>query len=131
MNGRRTKLVLLCFGTVNRIHRISLECVKDVVAKNSKMKISHVATQVIVAATVAPGFVQAAEYVPVPLEAPLNWYAGRRLFPAKVMAGYNAAYEDYSKYTWAEHVLAQCKNFSTCGSCLSFSGTCLVSPFSL
>ncbi|KAM4065053.1 hypothetical protein HRG_004606 [Hirsutella rhossiliensis] len=69
----------------------------------------------------APGFVQAADYVPVPLEEPLEWSAGNRLFPGNVIAGYNAGYEDYNKDTWAEHVLQQCKTFSACDSSLSFS----------
>lgn len=87
------------------------------------MKSSSFISKVIVAAAVAPGFVQAADYVPVPLEKPLEWSAGRRLFPGNVIAGYNAGYEDYDKDTWAKHVLQQCKTFTACESTLSLSGT--------
>lgn len=86
------------------------------------MKTSSFISKVMVSAALVPGLAQAADYVPVPLEEPLNWSAGRRLFPGNVIAGYNAGYGEYNKDTWAEHVLQQCKTFSACESSLSFSG---------
>ncbi|KAK1995952.1 hypothetical protein LX36DRAFT_682706 [Colletotrichum falcatum] len=63
-----------------------------------------------------------ASFVEVPLPAPLNWVAGRSLFPSQVIASYNAEIGDYTADTWAAYVLGKCKGFAACTSSMSFSG---------
>ena len=59
----------------------------------------------------------------VPLTEPLNWIAGRSLFPGRVIAGYHAEVSDYDATSWAEKVLGDCKNYTACTSSLSYQGT--------
>lgn len=58
----------------------------------------------------------------MPLEPPLNWTPGPRLFPSNVIAGYNTDYDKYDASTWAEHVLNQGKTFADCTPISSCSG---------
>jgi hypothetical protein len=53
---------------------------------------------------------------------PQNWVAGDKLFPTWVIAGYNADYDKYTNDTWADYILAKCKEFEHCTSTNSFSG---------
>lgn len=66
----------------------------------------------------------ASEFVNVNLTSPLNWVAGTYLFPAEIIAGYNAAVDDsdYNATSWAEYILAQCQTYTACTSSLSLQG---------
>ncbi|PIG83977.1 hypothetical protein AARAC_008634 [Aspergillus arachidicola] len=57
----------------------------------------------------------------VDLPDPKNWVAGRRLFPANVIAGYNAAYDQYDAESWADYVLNKCYGYHDCTSTITFS----------
>ncbi|PHH71775.1 hypothetical protein CDD80_5002 [Ophiocordyceps camponoti-rufipedis] len=49
--------------------------------------------------------------------------AGQRLFPANVIAGFNADYSEYNASSWAKYVLAQCQGQfnASCDSTISLS----------
>lgn len=71
------------------------------------------------------GMALGAEFVPVPLTAPLNWLAGDYLFPGEIIAGYNdgpVAISNYTAETWGEYVLAECKTFTACTSAIIYQG---------
>ncbi|EFQ33362.1 hypothetical protein CGRA01v4_00935 [Colletotrichum graminicola] len=70
----------------------------------------------------APLEPRASTFIEVPLPSPLNWMAGRSLFPSQVIASYNADIGDYTSETWAAHVLEKCKTFTACTSSMTFSG---------
>ncbi len=56
------------------------------------------------------------------LEKPLNWLPGPRLFPANVIAGFNAELSQYDAESWADYVLEQCTRYSACTSTASYQG---------
>ncbi|OAG07338.1 uncharacterized protein CC84DRAFT_1163546 [Paraphaeosphaeria sporulosa] len=64
----------------------------------------------------------AASFAPVALTPPLNWVADSYLFPANIIAGYNANLTEYNATTWGAHVLAACASFTACTSALAFQG---------
>jgi len=65
-----------------------------------------------------------------PVELPSGDYiAGDELFPARVIAGYNAKYDEYDVESWAEYVLKSAQTFSAATACVSYSGES--APFKL
>lgn len=58
----------------------------------------------------------------VELTEPLNWLAGKSLFPGRVIAGYNANLDEYNAESWVQHVLEQGKAHKACTSVLAFQG---------
>ncbi|KAB5582278.1 hypothetical protein GE09DRAFT_1210928 [Coniochaeta sp. 2T2.1] len=61
------------------------------------------------------------KYERVNFEEPLNWGPGPRLFPAMVVAGFNAPEPEYDAGSWAKYVLNKCKQFGgACTSTISF-----------
>jgi hypothetical protein len=58
----------------------------------------------------------------VKLTKPLDWMAGKGLFPGRVIVGFTADLDGYDSQSWAEHVLEQCKTYEECTSALSFQG---------
>ncbi|KAF4582259.1 hypothetical protein GQ602_006883 [Ophiocordyceps camponoti-floridani] len=59
-----------------------------------------------------------------------NMDPGPRLFPANVIAGFNADYNEYNASSWAEYILAQCRGQfnASCDSTISYSAINSGSP---
>ncbi|KAK1758800.1 hypothetical protein QBC47DRAFT_409635 [Echria macrotheca] len=59
------------------------------------------------------------------LPAPLNWSAGKSLFPGRVISGFHGDLDQYDAEGWAQHVLEQCKDptNSGCTTGLGFQAT--------
>lgn len=68
---------------------------------------------------------QAANFTTVDLTPPLNWVVGTYLFPAEIIAGYNAAVDstDWTEETWDAHILAACESYTACTSSITWQGT--------
>lgn len=64
-----------------------------------------------------------ASFVKVPLPEPLNWVAGRSLFPGNIIAGYSAGEGEYTAETWSAYILAKCQGYAACTSSITYSGT--------
>lgn len=61
--------------------------------------------------------------VKVNLPAPDNWLTGSRLFPANIIASYNAELKDYATAdAWNAFVLDKCQSFTACTSTASYQG---------
>ncbi|EHA57544.1 hypothetical protein MGG_10542 [Pyricularia oryzae 70-15] len=59
--------------------------------------------------------------VKVNLPAPDNWLTGSRLFPANIIASYNAELKDYATAdAWNAFVLDKCQSFTACTSTASY-----------
>ncbi|KAH8884375.1 hypothetical protein GQ53DRAFT_880134 [Thozetella sp. PMI_491] len=71
----------------------------------------------------AVGTAAAANFTKVTLEEPLNWIAGRRLFPGNIIAGYHDDLDNYTASAWATYVLDQCKGYTACTSAEAFQAT--------
>lgn len=77
-----------------------------------------------VAAFLAPSLATAANFTSVYLEPPLNWVVGPYLWPAEIIAGYNAEVTDYTDDAWDAHILAECETFTACTSSITWQGLC-------
>ncbi|KAJ4417035.1 hypothetical protein N0V82_006389 [Gnomoniopsis sp. IMI 355080] len=72
----------------------------------------------------AASLATAANFTSVYLEPPLNWVVGSYLWPAELIAGYNAevATTDYTDETWDAYILAACESYTACTSSISWQG---------
>lgn len=70
----------------------------------------------------AASFAAAANFTQVALEEPLNWVVGSYLWPAEIIAGYNALVNDYTSDTWDAYVLAECESYTACTSSITWQG---------
>lgn len=73
-------------------------------------------SDVVAAAAAALNFTQVA------LTPPLDWIAGSSLFPAQIIAGYNAPLDEYTAEEWSAHILDACQSFEACTSADGFQG---------
>ena len=63
-----------------------------------------------------------ADFERLPLEPPLNWVAGRFLYPRLLQGCYDAAIEEHDAASWTRYVLDRCDEDLLCTSTLSYSG---------
>ncbi|KLJ07465.1 hypothetical protein EMPG_17059 [Blastomyces silverae] len=61
-------------------------------------------------------------FVPVDLPPPGNWVPGPSLWPNRVLAGFNAAYSDFTLSAWINYMQNQCNQVSGCTSLSLASG---------
>lgn len=76
-------------------------------------------------ASMAASVVSAANFTNVYLTPPLNFIVGSYLWPAEIIAGYNAAVDgtDWTEETWDAKILAACESYTACTSSISWQGT--------
>lgn len=67
----------------------------------------------------------------LPLPEPLDWCAGSGLFPARVMSGLSAPFDNYTADGWSGLVKRKCAGLDRCSSAVSFLGGSLSLPLSL
>lgn len=79
-------------------------------------------------ASAAASLAAAANFTQVALDEPLNWVVGTYLWPAELIAGYNALVDgtDYTDETWDAYVLAACESYTACTSSISWQGMLLL-----
>ncbi|KAM4057462.1 hypothetical protein HRG_010802 [Hirsutella rhossiliensis] len=94
---------------------------KAVAAAATAPSLAHALPSPSPTTTAPPSGSATPRHEPLPLATPLNWYAGRTLFPGQILAGFGAPYADHTMETWAEHVLSQCKANDECNSTISFA----------
>ncbi|PSR81734.1 hypothetical protein BD289DRAFT_372251 [Coniella lustricola] len=76
-------------------------------------------------ASTAASLASAATFAPVALDPPLNWVVGSYLWPAEIIAGYNAEVNstDWNETAWDSYILAQCETYTACTSSITWQGT--------
>lgn len=75
-------------------------------------------------ALTAASFASAANFTSVYLDPPLNWVVGPYLWPAEIIAGYNAEVNstDWTDATWDSYILAECETYTACTSSITWQG---------